>query len=103
MAETRTEELTGADAQDTEIILSTGKLLGIFFGLVVLCAIFFSMGYLVGHGSSGGKPEIIGNTPTSGSTSGKPSASDKTAVTTPAQPCAAGSANFGLIGSCFRR
>ena len=31
---------TLADSEDTEITLGTGKLLGIFFGLVFLCAIF---------------------------------------------------------------
>jgi cell division septation protein DedD len=38
--------------QDTELTLSTGKLLGFFFGMVVICGIFFSLGYLVGKGSS---------------------------------------------------
>jgi DedD protein len=39
-------------SQDTELTLSTGKLLGFFFGMVVICGIFFSLGYLVGKGSS---------------------------------------------------
>jgi len=38
--------------QDTELTLSTGKLLGFFFGMVVICGIFLSLGYLVGKGSS---------------------------------------------------
>lgn len=40
--------------QDTEIILGTGKLLGIFFGLVAICGTFFGLGYSIGRSSSGG-------------------------------------------------
>ncbi|HLW54465.1 MAG TPA: SPOR domain-containing protein [Candidatus Angelobacter sp.] len=87
MAETGTQ-LGVEHPQDTEIILGTGKLLGIFFGLVVLCTIFFSMGYMLGRNSSGGRTEIVGNTVATGKTSGKPSAADKTAAAAgPAQPC----------------
>jgi DedD protein len=38
-------------SQDTEITLGTGKLLGLFFGLVVICAVFFSLGYTLGRKS----------------------------------------------------
>ncbi len=38
-----------AETQDTEISLGTGRLLGLFFGLVILCALFFSVGYSLGH------------------------------------------------------
>ena len=31
--------------QDTEITLGTAKLLGLFFGLVIVCAVFFALGY----------------------------------------------------------
>lgn len=37
-----------ADEQNTELTLNTGTLLGIFFGLVVICGVFFSLGYAVG-------------------------------------------------------
>lgn len=77
MAESRTEELQDA----TEITLGTGKLLGIFFGIAFLCAIFFSFGYIVGHNSaSGGKPEVASNGPAASTPGGKPSASNKTAA-----------------------
>jgi DedD protein len=33
---------------DTEITLGTGKMLVVFFGLVVLCAVFFGMGFSLG-------------------------------------------------------
>lgn len=81
MAESRTEELQDA----TEITLGTGKLLGIFFGIALLCALFFSFGYIVGHNSaSAGKPEVASNGPTGNAPGGKPSASNKTQVTTQA-------------------
>jgi DedD protein len=34
---------------DQEIMLGTGRLLGLFFGLVIVCALFFSMGFLLGR------------------------------------------------------
>ena len=41
-------------AEDAEITLGTGKLLAMFFALVVICAIFFGLGYSLGR--SGAKP-----------------------------------------------
>ena len=35
--------------QDQEITLGTGRLLGLFFGLVIVCGLFFSMGFLLGR------------------------------------------------------
>ena len=43
-----------SDQQDTEIILGTGKLLAIFFGLVAVCGTFFGLGYSLGRSSSPG-------------------------------------------------
>jgi DedD protein len=40
--------------QDTEITLGTAKLLGLFFGLVVVCAVFFALGYTLGRKSDAG-------------------------------------------------
>jgi DedD protein len=37
--------------QDTEITLGTGKLLVLFFSLVVICALFFALGYSLGRKS----------------------------------------------------
>jgi cell division septation protein DedD len=71
-------------SQDTELTLSTGKLLGFFFGMVVVCGIFFSLGYLVGKGSSqAGAPVMTdsaanSNLVSSGGT--KPPAGHATAV-----------------------
>ena len=41
-------------SQDTEITLGTAKLLGLFFGLVMVCAVFFALGYTLGRKSDTG-------------------------------------------------
>jgi DedD protein len=46
-----TAALGHAVGTDTEIALGTRSLLAIFFGLVLICAIFFGLGYSVGRGS----------------------------------------------------
>lgn len=40
------------EPQDTEVTLGTGRLLGLFFGLVVICALFFSVGFSLGRKSA---------------------------------------------------
>jgi len=40
---------SGAPGTDTEIALGTRSLVGIFFGLVLICSIFFGLGYSVGR------------------------------------------------------
>jgi DedD protein len=47
------------EQQDTEVTLSTGKLLGIFFALVAVCAVFFSLGYAVGKNSAPSASTVI--------------------------------------------
>lgn len=83
MADTGTEtELE--DQENTEITLGTGKLLGIFFGLVLLCSLFFTMGYMMGRSNAAGsKTEIVGSESTGTSPAGKPSAADKTPAPAP--------------------
>lgn len=41
-------------SKDTEITLGTAKLLGLFFGLVMVCAVFFALGYTLGRKSDTG-------------------------------------------------
>src|SRR6476646_3024993 len=78
--------------RDTEITLSTGKLLGIFFALAIVCGVFFTMGYLLGKSTSaGGRTEIVASVP-SGSAAVKPNAGNKTPETT-TQTCPPGSPN----------
>lgn len=83
--------------RDTEITLSTGKLLGIFFALAIVCGVFFTMGYLLGKSTSaGGRTEIVATVPSS--SAGKPYAGNKTpeAVT---QTCPPGSPNCAPVSS----
>lgn len=82
-----------AETRDTEITLGTGKLLGIFFGLVAICAAFFTMGYLLGRSSaaSSGSTTIVSAVPNGGNAASKPSAGGS--KTPDAQNCPAGSAN----------
>ena len=42
---------SGYQAPDRELTLGTGTILGIFFGLVLLCAVFFGFGYSMGNKS----------------------------------------------------
>jgi cell division septation protein DedD len=84
--------------RDTEITLSTGKLLGIFFALAIVCGVFFTMGYLLGKSTSaGGRTEIVASVP-SGSAAVKPNAGNKTPETT-TQTCPPGSANCASSAS----
>jgi len=41
-----------AAAQDVEISLGTGRLLGLFFGCVVVCGVFFGLGYSLGRSTT---------------------------------------------------
>src|SRR5229473_1972740 len=86
-------------SQDTEITLGTGKLLGIFFGLVFVCGAFFTLGYMLGHnvGSAGASTQIIGTTTPAGSSTGKPSANNKSSETV--QTCPPGSPNCSPTAS----
>jgi DedD protein len=77
--------------RDTEITLSTGKLLGIFFALAIICGVFFTMGYLLGKSNSaGGRTEIVATVPSS--SAGKPYAGNKTPEAA-TQTCPPGSPN----------
>ena len=51
--------LPAEEATDTEITLGTGKMLALFFGLVILCAIFFGMGFTMGKNSIRSGPELL--------------------------------------------
>ena len=88
MAEKETDQV-----RDTEFTLSTSKLLGIFFALVIICGVFFTMGYMLGKSTSaGGRTEIVATVP-SGSAAGKPSAANKTPEAVPSPAAANGDAN----------
>jgi len=68
--------LPAEDATETEITLGTGKMLVLFFGLVILCAIFFGMGFTMGKNSVRSAPELL----PSPSSSARTPASNRTAI-----------------------
>src|SRR5712671_1727977 len=49
-------------SQDTEITLGTAKLLGLFFGLVMVCAVFFALGYTLGRKADPGLTSLAATT-----------------------------------------
>ncbi len=70
-----------ASSQDTEITLGTAKLLGLFFGLVVICAVFFALGYTLGRKSD----SVVSGTslvPLQSASGAKPATSGATAPMT---------------------
>lgn len=69
------EEPTGLERSvgaDSEITLGTRSLLGIFFGLVLICGIFFGLGYSVGRGSTARAALQTSTDATSASTASHP-------------------------------
>jgi cell division septation protein DedD len=80
-----------AEDKDTEITLGTDKLLGMFFALAVICAIFFGLGYSLGRSGAKQAAPISDavQPPPPVSAAAKPSAS-KPAATTPADAGSAG-------------
>ena len=80
-----------------EISLSPSTLLGIFFLLAIICAIFFGFGYSMGHRSATISPASAENTEgaplkASGDTKPAPGQANQTADLTPADAAAAESA-----------
>jgi DedD protein len=70
-------------SQDTEITLGTAKLLGLFFGLVIVCAVFFALGYTLGRKSDAGLTTASAAAPLQTFNGPKPAGS-----ASPAQPAA---------------
>ena len=60
--------------QDVEVTLGTGKLLGLFFGMVVVCAIFFGLGYSMGKSAAPSGSLVNDATPSSVQAAAKPTA-----------------------------
>ncbi len=52
------------EMQETEITLGTGRLLTIFFALVMVCAVFFGVGYTMGR-SSAKAATVVSDAPSS--------------------------------------
>jgi DedD protein len=67
------------EVKASEITLSTASLLGIFFGLVLICGVFFGFGYSMGRGTGQGtQAHALDNIPASNASDG-----DETASATP--------------------
>jgi DedD protein len=62
--DTDEEEIEG---KSSEITLSTASLLGIFFGLVLVCGVFFGFGYSIGRTGTTAQAKPVAN-PTAGNT-----------------------------------
>ncbi len=75
------------DPHDREITLSSGTLLAIFFGLVLLCGLFFGMGYTLGRRSPvASTADMVDKgtaTPYAADSKPKPSASSQVVVPQP--------------------
>jgi DedD protein len=70
-------------SQDTEITLGTARLLSLFFGLVIVCAVFFALGYTLGRKSDIGTASVAGTLPLPGASSAaKPAGSAASAPMT---------------------
>jgi cell division septation protein DedD len=76
-----------AAAQDVEISLGTGRLLGLFFGFVVVCGIFFGLGYTLGRsvGSTAMAAEAVAPV---AANAGKPKPPDSTTAEASGAPSA---------------
>jgi DedD protein len=64
-----------ASSQDTEITLGTAKLLGLFFALVAICAVFFALGYTLGRKSEPGVSAATTLAPLAAANGAKPASS----------------------------
>ena len=72
-----------ASSQDTEITLGTGKLLALFFGLVVVCAVFFALGYTLGRKTDTGLSGTSAPAPVASTSTAKPATTGAAASATP--------------------
>lgn len=77
------------EAREEEITLGTGRLLGLFFGLVIVCALFFSLGFTLGRRS---EPVAAASTTTPAIVGGEAKPSPARAETTFKPDCATPSA-----------
>src|SRR6201996_4872746 len=76
-----TDEEEEIEGKASEITLSTASLLGIFFGLVLVCGVFFGFGYSMGRGTGAAQATLVPRS--SALNTGE---TDEAAVTTPLAP-----------------
>ena len=76
--------------QEREITLGTGRMLALFFGLVLVCAVFFAIGFSLGK-----KTAIVGSANLPATSNATPSASGRPSATKNTQPASpAGDLSF---------
>jgi DedD protein len=80
--DTDEEEIEG---KASEITLSTASLLGIFFGLVLVCGVFFGFGYSIGRGTGATAQARPTPNPTGGSTGEAEEAASNPPASVPAE------------------
>jgi cell division septation protein DedD len=76
----------GRRPRDTELTLGPSTLLAIFFGVVLLCGLFFGLGYAVGHSGSSDSSASIAAAPSASPASGSRSKPSATASNVPQPP-----------------
>ncbi len=97
----------GASRRGSERVLGSGHLIGIFLGVVVLCCVFFTLGYVMGHSQdAAGRLALMADTDTgTAGSDAAPAAPASATRTAPAgseasQPAAGtGEWNFSGAGS----
>jgi DedD protein len=71
--------------QEREITLGTGRMLALFFGLVLVCAVFFAIGFSLGKKTATvGSPNLPGTSNATPSAPFRPSAAKNTQPVSPA-------------------
>lgn len=89
-----------AVSQDTEITLGAGKLLGLFFSLVILCGVSLGVGYWLGRNSTKQSPGAASLAQTMTASAQAPAAAKPGASQLAAQPVAAKPADCTTDDSC---
>jgi len=84
--------------QDTEITLGTGRMLALFFTFVLVCAVFFAIGFSLGRKTSVSASTLLGAPPGAPATVVRPSAT-KDGSSPPAQQPAAQPSDFSFYKS----
>ncbi len=79
--DTEEEEIEG---KASEITLSTASLLGIFFGLVLICGVFFGFGYSMGRGTGAGAQANLPAPPNNANEADETAAPEKAPAPAPA-------------------
>jgi DedD protein len=89
-----------SEVRDPEATMRTGRLLGLFFGLIVLCAVFFAFGFTLGRSAVHTEPAASPQVALKPSGEPKPEAGVVAANDCPAgENCSSGSPEEGNLTS----